>query len=161
MMTADQFLGAFPEFASPSFATQWLYASGVAAATLDAAVWGAPAGPGQPWAQYDLAFGLVAAHNLALGMLNAQQAATSGSVPGIGQGVVSSQGAGGVSVSFDTSLGGMPDGGPWNLTTYGTRFLYMARLAGMAPRTYAGQRENIFPYGGPAWYGPPSVYGYW
>jgi hypothetical protein len=67
---------------------------------------------------------LATAHYVALAKQN--QAA-----PGAASGLVASESAGGVSVSYDTSAGSLKDGGHWNQTTYGRQFMELARMVGM------------------------------
>lgn len=50
------------------------------------------------------------------------------------------------SVDYDTTAVTLKDGGPWNLTTYGTQLLYWARLfgsGGLQATGPIGQNENI------------------
>ena len=72
---------------------------------------------------------LFAAHNLAL-EAQAVKTAKAGGVPGIQTGAVSSKTVDRVGISYDAQAGLELDGGHWNLTIYGTRFLNMARMAG-------------------------------
>jgi hypothetical protein len=74
---------------------------------------------------------LFVAHNLAL-----QRAASSGGssgVPGMNSGVVASKTVDKLSITYDSSVGIVPNAGHWNLTTYGTRFLWLMNMAGMGP----------------------------
>jgi hypothetical protein len=72
------------------------------------------------------------AHNLVLEK-QAQDAASLHAWPGISKGVISAETPGAVSVNYDSSMTLEEEGGFWNLTTFGTRFLHLARLAGMGP----------------------------
>jgi hypothetical protein len=68
---------------------------------------------------------LYACHMLALYKRNQQPNAQGTS------GLILSKTLGRGSMDFDTSAVTLKDGGPWNLTTYGTQLLYWARLVGM------------------------------
>lgn len=78
---------------------------------------------------YDNGIALFVAHNLVLEAQNKAQAAR-GAPPGVSTGAVSGKTIGPVSVSYDTAAGLNLLGGHWNLTTYGTRFLQLARMIG-------------------------------
>lgn len=72
---------------------------------------------------------LFTAHYLALeGM--ARQSAAAGAVPGLQTGAMSSKAVGPVSAGYNTEAGLELNAGHWNLTTYGTRFLNLARMIG-------------------------------
>lgn len=87
--------------------------------------------PANRWAGVlDLGAELFAAHNLVL-EASAQRSANTGSLPGIQTGAVSGKAVDRVSINYDASAGLILDGGHWNLTTFGTRFLFLARMAGM------------------------------
>jgi hypothetical protein len=162
MIDAVTFRGYFPEFADtvkyPDGAVNfWI---GVATLMLPTQTWGigstTPTNP--PTTPIDIGAALFVAHNLVLETKNAKVAA-GGGIPGSGaSGPVSSESVGGVSRSYDTSAGLNLDGGPWNLTTYGTRFLFMARLAGKGP-----VQIGVDPCGAVMpWFGPPvGPNGYW
>lgn len=77
----------------------------------------------------DYGLELFTAHHLALYMRD-QQAAAAGGMPGVMTGPQSSKSVDKVSVSYDTALATLEDGGFWNLTTYGVRFLQLARMMG-------------------------------
>ena len=72
---------------------------------------------------YDHGVELATAHYVTLATINA-------AAPGQTGGLVSSEGAGGVSVSFDTGAVALKDGGNWNQTSYGRMFLELARICG-------------------------------
>jgi hypothetical protein len=72
---------------------------------------------------------------------------------------VSGENAGQVSVSYDTTAGIEPDAGQWNLTSYGIRFIGLARLLGAQP-TQIGPAGIAPPFSGPGWIGPPPFPGY-
>lgn len=163
MIDAATFRAYFPEFASvttfPDTAVNfWI---GVAAIMLPVQTWGngsaAVANP--PTTPIDVGMSLFVAHNLAL-EARAAKSVAGGGLPGSGAGgPVSSESVGGVSRSYDVSAGLMLDGGAWNLTNYGTRFLFMARLAGKGPVQIGVDNcsPGVFP-----WFGPPvGPNGYW
>lgn len=142
-VTNASFRATFPEFASttryPDTAVDlWL---AQALRSHDAFRWGD---------SLDLGVCLYTAHRLALGALNAA-AAAAGGVPGYGIGVVASQGASKVNVSFDTGSGTHADDGHWNMTTYGTQWRELMRLAGAGPLQVGGDDYEPTPA---AWAGP-------
>lgn len=71
---------------------------------------------------------LLTAHLLVLATLNSTTPA--GTVPGRSTGLLSSQGVGGVSVSFDNAASLIEGGGHYNETIYGRQFLSLARIVG-------------------------------
>lgn len=78
---------------------------------------------------YSMGIALFTAHQVSLqrqAMITAQR----GGVPGFGLGVVASKSVNGVSISYNNMLNVLKDGGDWNLTTYGVRFLSFARMFG-------------------------------
>jgi len=122
--TDEQFRLDFPEFADPTKYTEAMVAfwAGVADKQMNTVRWGDL-----------LLYGteLFVAHNLALAVVDLAASQAPFGVPGQGNVLASSQGAGSVNVSADTTTVSEPDGGYYNLTTYGTRFLRMARIAGI------------------------------
>jgi hypothetical protein len=159
MIDYAQFTTDFPEFANTTTYPQSVFNFWLNFASLMLTPrWGAPADPGQPSTMYDVGTELIIAHNLALEAIN-QQAAAAGGVPGLNRGIISSETAGAVSVSYDTANGLELDAGHWNLTTYGTRFVSIARLIGAAPTQISPGPCNI-PNSGQAWVGPWPYPGY-
>jgi hypothetical protein len=156
MVTYIQFTTDFPEFANAPQGTFNFYLN--FASLMLTGPWGAPAPAGQPNTMYDIGTELFIAHNLAIEALNAK-AAAAGGVPGLNRGVISSEAAGTVNISYDTANGLETDAGHWNLTTYGTRFVSIARLLGAAP-SQIGPHGNCIPNNGPAWVGPTPYPGY-
>ncbi|MFG1260034.1 DUF4054 domain-containing protein [Xanthobacter flavus] len=121
-VTATSFRTDFPEFASTgaypdAMVSFWL---GLAGKLLDPTRWGD---------LLDFGTELFIAHNLALAARD-QKAATAGGIPGSGGGLVVSKAVDKVSVSYDTALAGVEGAGNWNLTTYGTRYIQLARMVG-------------------------------
>lgn len=83
------------------------------------------------WADlYDEGIQLCTAHYLAMAVAN-QKAAAAGGVGGSSSGVISGESAGSVSVNYDTQAAIEPNAGHWNLTSYGTTFIRLARMVGM------------------------------
>ena len=72
---------------------------------------------------------LFVAHNLVLAA-QAGKATASGGLPGASSGVTSSKSVDKVSVSYDTGASLIDGAGHWNLTNYGTRLLWVARMIG-------------------------------
>jgi len=154
------FRANFPEFANtttfpPGAVAFWI---GVATMLLPTQTWGLGSTVAQSpvTTVLDIGLSLFVAHQLALEARKAKQAANGG-IPGSGPGgPVSSESVGGVSRSYDTSAGLMLDAGPWNLTDYGTRFLFLARLMGKGPI-----QMGVDPFAwcggsfGMPWFGPP------
>jgi len=116
------------------------------------------------WGQFfDLGLNLWVAHNLAVADMMVQRAGPPGG-PGssryghaslVGSGIASSRSVGGVSVSYDNTLGIEADAGWWGLTPWGSQFIYYLRLAGAAPihllgpPLRAGNAYYFGPYTGP------------
>jgi hypothetical protein len=121
-ITVAEFRQTFPEFDDSSvyldeIVEPWLI---VATQLLNPERWGA---------MYNVGIALFTAHELVLGQ-QAALTASRGGVPGLGVGVQTSKSINGVSVSYNPSLSALEDGGDWNLTTYGMRFLRFARMFG-------------------------------
>lgn len=122
LVSVPHFRSILPEFADSSIYTNemlqpWLW---VASKQLNQHRWGAMYSIGVSW---------FVAHQMALDR-QAVLASRRGGVPGTSTGVVSAKAVNGVSVSYDTALGGLEGAGDWNLTTYGIRFLNWARMVG-------------------------------
>lgn len=111
MLAKATFRQSFPEFADAavypdSMLDFWLVVSNVHCSETK-------------WAAlFDVGMSLCLAHHLKV----AKDAGDAG--------LVSSESAGDVSVSLDTSSTTEERGGNWNLTTYGKQFIRMARLVG-------------------------------
>jgi len=122
--TVTQLRTNFPEFASVTAFPEDQVAYWLTVASLmltpAAARWGNV---------FDLGQQLFACHNLAIER-GAQKSGAAGAVPGINAGPISAKTVDKVSVSYDTQAGIEVDGGHWNLTIYGTRFLRLARMIG-------------------------------
>ena len=121
-MTASLFRKMLPEFADSSVYLDeiidvWL---NLAIAQLDPARWGG---------LWQMGVSMFVAHQLAIGR-QTQLQASRGGPPGFAIGMVASKAINGVSVSYNTSASLLKDGGDFNLTIYGIRFLSFARMVG-------------------------------
>jgi hypothetical protein len=143
---------------TPGAVAFWI---GVATMVLPTQTWGLGSTVAQApvTTPLDIGLSLFVAHQLSLEARAVKQAANGG-IPGSGPGgPVSSESVGGVSRSYDTSAGLNLDAGPWNLTNYGTRFVFLARLMGKGPLQFGvdlfacGVGIGAFSFG--AWPGPP------
>jgi hypothetical protein len=99
-------------------------------------------------------------HNLALEAFSANTAAAGG-IPGIGLGMVASQAAKAVSISYDTAMAGEEGAGVWNLTTYGQRLYRLMMMFGAGPVQIntGGWGGGFFNFEG--WNGLPFGPGWW
>lgn len=77
----------------------------------------------------DLGVQLCTAHHLAMAARD-QGTAGAGGLPGQVTGALSSKAVDKVSASYDTSAVTIDDAGFWNMTSYGVRFLSLARMMG-------------------------------
>lgn len=101
---------------------------------------------------YNFGIQLFVAHNLYLERLAQAQADTNAPAGGA-TGPVASKGAGPLSISWDTSSAAEENAGHYNDSTYGQRFIRLARLLGAG-----GLQLGVGaapPLSGPAWSGPP------
>lgn len=124
-LTASQFRLDFPEFANTStypdtLINAWLT---VAIALVNPAVWSNV---------LNLGTELCAAHYIVLAVRD-QAAAQAGAPVGEPATLTASEGAGDLSVAFDTALAGYANAGNWNTTSYGQRFWALARMMGAGP----------------------------
>lgn len=144
-ITPTQFTTNFPEFANaanyPTAVINFYLA--LAYNLLDARRWGTT---------LDFGAQLFVAHNLVLER-QAQVAALSGAPPGLAGGPISSKGAGPVSISWDTGSAAEIGAGHWNYTTYGQRYIRLARIMGMGGLQLGIGSGPAFANG--AWVGPP------
>lgn len=121
-LTSTQFRFDFPEFANPvqftdGVITSWITTAGL---LLNACKWGN---------LLTLATELLVAHNITLSARD-QAAALAGGVPGEMTGAVSSKSVDKVSVGYDTNSAALLNAGDYALTTYGIRYLRLARMVG-------------------------------
>jgi hypothetical protein len=96
---------------------------GIAGGLLNAGRWGA---------QLDYGTSLFVAHHLIL-MARDNATARAGGIPGTVQGVITSKSVDKVAVGYDAKSVSLTDGAFWNMTTYGIRFLQLARYMGTGP----------------------------
>ncbi|PRD90435.1 DUF4054 domain-containing protein [Burkholderia multivorans] len=121
-MDVSQFRQSFPEFDDTttypdSLVQFWMT---VAVSLVNADRWGDLT---------DLGIALVTAQHLALAVKDQKMAAVGG-VPGQVSGPQSSKAVDKVSASYDTSAVAIKDGGFWNATMYGVRYLSLAMMMG-------------------------------
>lgn len=155
MIDVATFRKSFPAFSDVSKYpdTSIAFWVSVASIMLPTQTWGlgSTAAQSPPTTQMDIGLSLFVAHNLSLEAQALQAAAAGGSPGSAVKGPISSESVGGVSRSYDTTAGLNLDAGPWNLTTYGTRFVFMARLVGKGPvQIGVDCGPTIYP-----WFGPP------
>jgi hypothetical protein len=121
-VTPTQLRSDFPEFNDPtkypdSLVQTWLT---VAASLVNA----------ERWVELtNIGIELVAAHHLVLSVRD-QTAAAVGGVPGIMTGPTSAKSVDKVSTSYDTGAASLDGAGFWALTSYGIRYLSLARMMG-------------------------------
>ena len=121
-MDIAQFRQSFPEFNDTttypdSLVQFWMT---VAVSLVNADRWGELT---------DLGVALVTAHHLALALKDKKTAAVGG-VPGQVTGPQSSKAVDKVSASYNTEAVAIKDGGFWNATMYGVRYLSLAQMMG-------------------------------
>jgi hypothetical protein len=121
-LTPTQFRTDFPEFANTaiypdSMVQAWLT---VAASLVNATRWAELANIGME---------LVTAHHLVLGARD-QNSAAVGGVPGLMTGPTSAKSVDKVSTSYDTGAASLDGAGFWSLSSYGIRYLTLARMFG-------------------------------
>lgn len=125
MISASAFRTAFPAFADATAFPDALvnFWAGIADKSTNLERWGNLA---------DLGAMLFVAHNISLEAKSSLDASFGG-IPGAAEGAVSSKSASGVSISFDTGSSAEADGGAWNMTVYGQRYIRYLRLFGAGP----------------------------
>src|SRR6266566_4260332 len=129
-VTADVFRADFPEFADKSKYKDSAIAFWLSVAYLKL-------NPARWLDTLNLGIELFVAHNIVLELM-AQEAALKGNWPGLNKGVISAENVGPASVSFAPEYTIVPDAGHWNLTVYGTRFMYLTNMAGAGPVQLSG-----------------------
>lgn len=123
VLTAAQFRQLQPGFADSSVYTDESIGGylTLAASMLDPNRWA-------DWRPLGMA--LMVAHYLSLDAREAKAAARGG-IPGQASvGILSSKSIGGVSAGYETSSGAETGAGQWNMTSFGRRYIHMARLVG-------------------------------
>lgn len=104
------------------------------------------------WANViDVGYELFTAHNIVLEAIAAKEAAN-GAPPGGQVGPANNKSVDKVSIGFDVASGVELDAGHWNLTTYGTRFIKLARMFGAGPIQVGAGVPGAYDSG--AWPGP-------
>lgn len=121
-MDPTTFRTAFPEFANAVIYPDSMVAAWITVAT-------SLVNPTRWMELTDLGIQLVTAHHLTLGARD-QNAAAVGGVPGIMTGPTNAKSVDKVSTSYDTNAASLEGGGFWNLTSYGARYLSLARMFG-------------------------------
>lgn len=109
--------------------------------------------PSSPWGNLlDMGAMLLTAHNIVMGRQNQSTAARRGA-PGVATGPINSKSVDKVSVGYDTTIASLKDAGHYNLTTYGTRYKELERIAG-AGAVQVGACGGSLGFGvgfGPGW----------
>jgi hypothetical protein len=159
-ITVSAFRNDYPEFASSvtyptSSITHFLK---LASLFLNQERWGAPSsGSGNPqnYNENDVGTELYVAHHLVL-EARAQVSAASGGLPGENVGAINNKSVDKVSVGFDVSAGTLENAGFWNTTTFGVRFIQLARMMGAGPvqvgaNVALSSLNSAYAYQGP-WY---------
>lgn len=131
MITFQQFIADYPEFATASQAQFALYQNRATQHLTSA--WGdaSPGSDPSQYTQYDIGMELVIAHFLTRAKVRAMATVNGGAA--LARGVISSESAGAVSANYDTAVATEEGAGHWNETDYGREFIQMARLIGAAP----------------------------
>lgn len=133
-MTLDYptFTANFPEFAGAQYPQGWFnYWLGVGTRMLNSAAW---------QDMLDDGMTLFVAHHMALQLRNAKAAAFGGDA-GANNGPQASKSTDKVSVSYDTNSASIAGQGHWNLTSYGTQFIQLARMVGAGGAIASGAGE--------------------
>lgn len=143
-VTVATFRQNFPEFQdqsrfSDAAVNLWLAFS---ASLVNPDVWNADGGT-----LADLGTQLVIAHHLVLGERDAK-ASQAGGTPGTVTGPQASKSVDKVSVSYDSGAVRLEDAGFWGLTSYGLRFLTIARVLGAGGGQFGSSSYGPGPYGG-------------
>lgn len=151
LITAIPFRSDFTEFANTtifpdSTLNYWL---NVAAMMLKPSRWGS---------MLSVGLELFVAHNAVLEAF-AVRGVAAGGLPGLSKGAVSAESVDKGALSYDTASTLELDGGNWNLTVYGSRFLRLARMMGAGP-IQIGIGFDPNPLGGFAWQGPDVFPGF-
>jgi len=145
-ITPAQLRANFPEFSSPVN-----YPDGLISFWLTL---GYKLLPAERWFDVlDEGVQLYTAHNIVL-EFQAMSTAAAGGPPGISTGPISNKSVDKVSVGYSTGDSAEKDAGNWNDTTYGKRFIRLARMMGAGP-VQVGIGSGPSTYGSTgAWAGP-------
>lgn len=122
MITPTQFRSDFPEFDdatrySDTMIQMWMT---VGASLVNADRW---------MELTNIGIELVTAHHLVLSFRD-QTAAAVGGIPGVMNGPTASKSVDKVSTSYDTGAATIDGAGFWNLTSYGVRYISLAKMFG-------------------------------
>lgn len=148
--TIPQFRADFPEFASTAIYTNsalnfWF---NVAYMLLNANRWGIT---------IDLAAELFVAHNIVLEARAINESA-GGGVPGSNIGPIETKHVDKVEVRYAAAMACVKDGGNFNLTIYGTRYLWLVNMFGAGPVQIGVGASPL--YNNWAWSGPDVMPGF-
>jgi len=126
-----------------------LFWATVAFAMLNAQRWTADGDPNT--VVYNLGLEMFTLHHVTLDILAARDMDMAG-VPGVATGVVAGKSAGDVAISYSPQATIELDAGHWNYTSWGSRFIRLARMMGAGPLQVNTPGCN--PTGGGGWSGP-------
>jgi hypothetical protein len=144
MITTDQFRADFPEFSStvtyPNSVLQFWLTFAYRMVNADRFA-----------SSLDVGAELFTAHFIVLEARSMLESA-SGGIPGQTVGVISNKSVDKVSIGYDTGAGTEAGAGHWNLTIYGTRFIWMCNMFGAGPLQFG--QGFAPPESGLAWPGP-------
>ena len=163
----EDFTADYPEFADqtrfPESAVNYWIGIAYVLLTLPlygTSFWDTTPGPYIPPGQtlgrsiQDYGVELFTAHNLAL-EVQAQDASTLNATPGTVGGSITGRTVNGLTIVYDTAGSLEKDGGHYNLTTYGRRFLRMVKTVGALPIQVGIGCNPSGTSNGPGWAGPP------
>jgi hypothetical protein len=139
-VSAASFVQSYPEFSNTttypvSSINYWLAIAGLMLTNTRRWGLGSATASSPPTTRLDFATELFVAHNLALESAAALAAGAlaAGATPGLTPGILNSKSVGPVSAGYDVASGIDPDDGQWNLTTYGVRFIRLAKASALGP----------------------------
>jgi Protein of unknown function (DUF4054) len=143
-LTPAQFRALFPAFSDPNVYSDAMIQMWLNICPIQYGVWGD---------LYQLGMGLWVAHELA--KFGPNGLADRGGAGGIG--FPGSKSVGGVSLSYDYSLGADPEAGQYNMTLYGRQFWSMMKYLPIGPFQFGAPGPANWPYPYPwitVWGGP-------
>lgn len=112
--------------------------------------------PGRWMEMTYLGIELFTAHHVVLDVKNNMDVGVGG-LPGLSRGAINSESVGPVSIGYDTASTTEEEGGNWNYTVYGQRYLHFAQQFGAGP-VYFGGNMCAGPLNGPGWPGPWTAF---
>jgi hypothetical protein len=143
-LTPAQFRALFPAFADPVTYPDAMIQMWLNMCPISCDVWGG---------LYQLGMGLWVGHEMTKFGPNGLA-----SKPGsTGIGIPASKSVGGVSVSYDTSMGADPEAGQYNMTLYGRQFWSLMQYLPIGPIQLGAPGPGVWPYPYPyisVWGGP-------